>query len=132
MPLRWFGHVLGLLLVFSVPTSAEEVAPNDPYWTLIHDQAVLADLKLTQAQRLAWRQTLDRLDLRCFPLRNRSAAEASKGFSAVQSEAKAELVKILKAQQALRLEQIVTRAQGTDALLRDDIVAKLKLTEKQV
>jgi peroxiredoxin len=38
---------------------------------------------------------------------------------------------VLKPQQAQRLDQIVVRAQGPAALLRDDLAAKLKLTDKQ-
>src|SRR5439155_2215332 len=103
----------------------------DPYWSLIHDQAVLDDLKLTTDQRTSWREVLDPLDLRCFPLRNKSAVEAAAGFANAATEARGKLTKVLKPQQAQRLYQIVVRAQGPAALLRDDLAAKLKLTDKQ-
>src|SRR5262245_4688289 len=126
MPLRHAPVATLLLLVFSFAVLAEEVAPTDPYWSLVHDQAVLDDLKLSADQQRAWRDVLDPLDLRCFPLRNKSAAEAEAGFAKAAADAKTQLTKVLKPQQAQRLDQIVVRAQGPAALLRDDIAAKLK------
>jgi thiol-disulfide isomerase/thioredoxin len=118
-------------LTASVVLAANDSAPADPYWALIHDQAVLDDLKLTADQRKAWRDTLDPLDLRCFPLRNRSTAEAEAGFAKAAADARAQLTNTLKPQQAQRLDQIVVRAQGPAALLRDDLATKLKLSDKQ-
>ena len=82
---------------------AEEPAPPDNYWTLVHDEAVLADLQLTGEQRARFREILDPLDLRCFPLRNKSAAEATAGFAAAAEEAKQKLAKWLKPRQSQRL-----------------------------
>jgi peroxiredoxin len=130
MTFRWMPVVL-VVVVFQIASAGEEPAPADPYWSLVHDQAVLDDLKLTADQRKSWREVLDPLDLKCFPLRNRTAAEAEAGFAKAATEAKAQLAKILKPQQVQRLEQIVVRSQGPAALLRDDLAAKLKLTEKQ-
>jgi thiol-disulfide isomerase/thioredoxin len=120
-----------LILLLAIAGSAEEPTPLDPYWSLVHDQAVLDDLKLTPDQRKAWRDVLDPLDLQCFPLRNKSAAEAIAGFAKAAAEARTQLAKVLKPQQSQRLDQVVVRAQGPAALLRDDLAAKLKLTEKQ-
>src|SRR5262245_46825138 len=127
MPLRL---ALTAILV-SLGLHADDAAPTDPYWSLVHDQAVLDDLKLTSDQQTAWRTALDPLDLCCFPLRNRSAAEAEAGFTKAAADARAQLTKILKPPQAQRLAQITVRAQGPAALLRDDLAAKLKLTDKQ-
>jgi thiol-disulfide isomerase/thioredoxin len=118
-------------LVFSLAAVADEPAPLDPYWSLVHDQAVLDDLQLTGPQQTAWRGVLDPLDVQCFSLRNRSTAEATAGFAKAAAEARTQLAKNLKPQQLQRLEQIVVRAQGPHALLRDDLAAKLKLTDKQ-
>src|SRR5437879_4936781 len=63
------------LLVSTLTAFADDVAPVDPYWNLVHDQAILDDLKLTAEQRKGWQGILDPLDLRCFPLRNKPAAE---------------------------------------------------------
>lgn len=131
MPLSHAPAALVLSFVLSFGAVAEDIAPTDPYWSLVHDQAVLEDLKLSSDQQRAWREVLDPLDLRCFPLRNRSAAEAEDGFAKAAADAKAQLTKVLKPQQVQRLDQIVVRAQGPAALLRDDLSAKLKLTDKQ-
>lgn len=122
---------LAWLLLGSSAFATDDLAPSDPYWTLVHDEAVLDDLKLTAAQRKLVREVLDPLDLRGFPLRNKSAAEANEGFARLATEAKASLAKVLRPQQVQRLEQIAFRSQGTEALLRDDVAAKLKLAEKQ-
>jgi peroxiredoxin len=121
-----------VLVCHALWASAGDLAPVDPYWTLIHDDAVLNDLKLTAEQRKSWRAVLDPLDLRFFPLRNQAAAEAEKGLAAIVADARSQLAKILKPQQALRLEQIVVRAQGPAALLRDDLANRLKLTRQQL
>jgi len=119
------------LLAATVSVRADDLTPADPYWSLVHDQAVLDDLKLAPEQLLYWRPTLDPLDLACFKLQNKPAAEAKPALVKILSEAKEQLGKVLKPQQAQRLEQIVVRAQGPAALLRDDIAAKLKFTDKQ-
>ena len=129
MPLRW---LLALWLCsLSLLTSADEPAPTDPYWSLVHDEAVLDELKLTADQWAAFRNCLDPLDLQCFPLRNKSAEVAAAGFAKAAGEARKELTKILKPLQAQRLDQLVIRSQGPAALLRDDLATKLKLTENQ-
>src|SRR5262245_46361983 len=119
------------LLWLTVAAFADEAGPSDPFWTLVHDEAVLDDLKLAAEQRSQWRAVLDVLDLRCFPLRNRPAAEADGGFAKLNADAKAQLGKILKSAQTQRLDQIIVRVQGPAALVRDDLAAKLKLTDKQ-
>lgn len=130
MPCRWVSIVLAIATLHTAAGS-DDPAPSDPYWSLVHDQAVLDDLKLSADQQKAWREALNPLDLKCFPLRNRSAAEAEAGFANAAAEARNQLAKVLKPQQAQRLDQIVVRAQGPAALLRDDLAAKLKLTDKQ-
>ena len=131
MPQRLWLATIVALHFSSVVVLGDELRAPDPYWSLVHDEAVLDDLKLTADQRKAWRSALDPLDLRCFPLRNKSASEAEAGFAKAATDARTELSKILKPQQTQRLEQIVVRAQGPAALLRDDLAAKLKLTDKQ-
>src|SRR5207244_1423258 len=104
MPLRYLLSAILSSLALSVATGADDPAPIDPYWSLIHDQAVLDDLKLTSDQRTSWREILDPLDLRCFPLRNKSAVEAAAGFAKAAADAKTQLTKVLKSQQAQRLD----------------------------
>jgi thiol-disulfide isomerase/thioredoxin len=133
MPFRALALAASGILFFHVSSVGytDDLTPADPYWTLVHDQAVISDLKLTPAQRDSWRSVLDPLDLRSFPLRNKSATEAAEGFRKAAADARSQLAKVLRPPQAQRLEQIIIRAQGTDALLRDDLATKLKLTERQ-
>ncbi len=118
-------------LALSLAAKADDLAPADPYWSLVHDQAVIDDLKLTASQQVEWRAALDPLDLACFKLQNKAPAEAKPALAKLLADAKAQLGKLLKPQQAQRLEQIVVRSQGPAALLRDDLAAKLKFTDKQ-
>jgi thiol-disulfide isomerase/thioredoxin len=131
MLLRSFLTTAAITCAIATLAEAEEVAPADPYWTLVHDLAALDDLGLTAEQRASWRAVLDPLDVRCFPLRNRPAAQAESEFAKVAAEAKSQLTKVLKPHQVQRLDQIVVRAQGPAALLRDDLATRLKLTDKQ-
>src|SRR5262245_30742192 len=131
MPLRCFLTAVLWSFVVILSAQAVELGAPDVYWTLIHDQTVIDDLKLSADQRQAWRSVLDPLDVRCFPLRNKPEKEALAGFAKASSEARAALGKILKPQQVQRLDQIVVRAQGTLALLRDDLASTLKLADKQ-
>jgi thiol-disulfide isomerase/thioredoxin len=110
---------------------AEELATTDPYWSLVHDEAVLDELKLTNEQRSAFRKVLDPLDVACFSLRNKSAEAAAAGFAKAAAEARAELGKVLKPLQAQRLEQIALRSQGAGVLVREDVAKKLKLKDEQ-
>jgi thiol-disulfide isomerase/thioredoxin len=131
MPVRLALVPLVAVFFSGVAAATDELAPSDPYWTLVHDQAVVDDLKLSSLQKKEWREALDPLDLRCFPLRNRPPAEAEPAFAQLAAEAKRKLANVLKPQQNQRLEQIVIRAQGPAALLRDDLAAKLRLSAKQ-
>jgi peroxiredoxin len=130
MRLRWF---FALVVLSAVPfvASAEEAAVADPFWSLVHDYAVLDDLKVTAEQRKKIRAVLDPLDVKCFPLRNKPAEEATQGFAEATDEARQTIAKILKPQQNQRLAQIVVRSQGPAALLRDDLAKKLDLSESQ-
>jgi thiol-disulfide isomerase/thioredoxin len=129
-PLRVFLTVTAFCAL-ATSAAADDLTPTDPYWSLVHDQAVLDDLKLTPQQFADWRSTLDPLDLACFKLQNKSAAEAKPALSKLLAETKSQLAKVLTTQQNQRLDQIAIRSQGPAALLRDDLAARLKLTEKQ-
>jgi peroxiredoxin len=105
--------------------------PADPFWNLIHDEAVLAELKLTAKERKALREILDPLDIRGFPLRNQPAADADEGFAKLTAEARVALAKVLRPQHMQRIEQIGIRSQGSESLLRDAVAEKIKLTDMQ-
>jgi len=111
--------------------AAEGEGKVDGYWSLIHDEAVLSDLKLTPQQQAAWRQMLDPLDISFFPFRGKSAAEATKAQLEHTAQVKTQAARILTAAQRDRLEKLLTRIEGTEALLRDDFAAKVKLTPEQ-
>src|SRR2546430_2389073 len=72
MPLRFL--LVAALSSFALSVlRADEPAPSDPYWSLVHDQTVLDDLKLTAEQQAAWRQVLDPIDLRAAKLETAAA-----------------------------------------------------------
>ena len=89
------------VLACSLATQADEVAPADPFWTLVHDQAVLEDLKLTASQRAEWRAVLDPIDLACFKLQNKAPSEARPALMKHLADAKAQLGKLLKPLQTI-------------------------------
>lgn len=132
MPLRWLlASILACLSSIAAVADADEAAAGDPYWSLVHDEAVLEELKLTGEQRSALRRVLDPLDVACFALRNKSAEAAAAGFGKAAGEARAELGKVLKPLQVQRLAQLALRSQGAGALVRDDVAQKLKLSDEQ-
>src|SRR5687768_3694198 len=110
---------------------AKEPPKVDRYWKLIHDQAIVEDLKLSPQQQAAWRKALDPLDVSFFPYRGRSAAEAAAALNERCAPAKDALAKIMTPTQRERLEKLQVRLEGTEALLRDDIATKIKLTPDQ-
>jgi len=119
------------LLLYSHAALAQATPATEAYWTLLHEEAVVADLKLTASQRGEYQSTLDALDLRLFPLRNRSVKEASEGAETIVADAKVAMAKVLTPQQAARLDKLVLRQLGTKALQQESVIHKLALTEKQ-
>jgi Peroxiredoxin len=98
---------------------------------LLHEEAAVADLKLTPAQRGEYLTTLDALDLRLFPLRNRPVKEASEGAEKIVADAKAAMAKTLTPKQLARLDKLVLRQLGTRALKEESVVKALALSDKQ-
>src|SRR5262245_4900419 len=116
----------------SAPSTPAQPAPaTEAYWTLLHEEAAVADLKLTAAQRGEYQAALDALDLRLFPLRNRPAKEASDGAENIVVDAKASMAKILTPKQLTRLDKLVLRQLGTRALREESVVKALALSDKQ-
>lgn len=110
---------------------AEAPFQFDPYWLLLHERAVPDDLKLTSAQRTAWKQTLDPLDVRFFMLRSKSTQEATDGQAQIVAEARPAIGKVLQPSQQARLEALLARRLGTKVLLHEDFAARLGLTDAQ-
>jgi thiol-disulfide isomerase/thioredoxin len=121
------------LVVWLGASSARADAPAelDPYWVLLHEQAVVEELKLSGSQQTAWQSLLDGLDLRFFPLRNQSGQEAAAGQAKIVAEARAGIAKVITPAQQARLDKIWARQQGFKVLLSDDFVQKLKLSAPQ-
>jgi len=113
----------------SIPS--QPATATESYWTLLHEEAAVADLKLTPAQRGEYLTTLDALDLRLFPLRNRPVKEASEGAEKIVADAKAAMAKTLTPKQLARLDKLVLRQLGTRALKEESVVKALALSDKQ-
>jgi peroxiredoxin len=126
--------VVLIALLFTWPTGTQAVDPyasGDPYWFLIHEPAVVNELKLSASQRQELQELTDGLDLRYFPLRNQSPEEATKGLQSLVREAQDSVKTILDEPQRRRLTQILLWRVGINALLRDEIAARVKLNDQQ-
>jgi peroxiredoxin len=122
------------LLAIPVPSGmaiGQSPGTIDAYWTLLHEDAVVSDLKLTAAQRAEFRTALGLLDLKLFPLRNKSAKEAGDGLSQIVGQAKEQLKATLTSEQLTRLDKLVLRQLGTRALQQDEVSRQLALNDKQ-
>jgi thiol-disulfide isomerase/thioredoxin len=122
-----WAALAGMLLV---PANGSSAA-DDPYWDLVHDRAVVADLKLSAEQLAAWHGVLDPLDLQVFSLRNKAAAEAQPAAAKAIEEARTGLADVLTPNQRARLEAIRVRMLGSRALADEQVAKQLKLTETQ-
>lgn len=123
-----------LLLLLSLAGRASAVDPyagGDPYWILIHEPAVVAELKLSAKQQQAFQRLTDDLDLRFFPLRNKPREEATAGLKKLVEEAQQWLKQLLEPKQQQRLNEIVLWQLGTAALLRDDVAKHLRFSDNQ-
>jgi peroxiredoxin len=123
------GALVAVLLAGAA--RAQSPAVDETYWQLLHEDAVRDDLKLTAAQQAVFHAALDPLDLELFPLRNRSRQEAGEGLTKIVAEARQGLAKVLKPQQAARLDKLVQRQLGMRALQEEGFAKQLALSEKQ-
>jgi peroxiredoxin len=124
-----------LLAVAAAPAAGESapaVTPLDEaYWTLLHDDSVVADLKLSAPQQLRFHAALDPLDLRLFPLRNRPAAEAAAGLTQIIADTRQAMQDVLTDPQAARLKKIVARQLGVKWVKLDSVRRELAITGEQ-
>jgi peroxiredoxin len=120
-----------LLFVAKVARAADPYAGVDPFWLLLHEPAVKEELRLSDKQQAAYQKVTDQLDLRFFPLRNKPSEEGLAGLAKIIAEAQHGLAKILQPAQQKRLNEILMRRLGTQALLRDDVAAKMQYTGTQ-
>jgi peroxiredoxin len=121
-------------LLFVIPCKAWPAEPFpgiDPYWILLHEPAVIEELKLSKSQRQAFQKQTDDLDLRVFPLRNKSRDEMLPELTKVFSDAQQAVGTILQPAQEKQLNEIYMRRLGTIALLRDAVAAKMRYSDTQ-
>src|SRR5215471_6345322 len=103
-------------LTLLVPVRSAEPFPGiDPLWILIHEPAVIAELKFTPAERKAFQKLTDELDLRVFPLRNKSRDIMLPGLNKAFEDLQAGLKNVLSKKQYQRLNEIYMRRLGTNA-----------------
>lgn len=110
---------------------AETFAELEPYWTLLHEPAVIEELELTDSQREQYFKALDDLDVRFFPLRNKSREEAEAGSVKLITEAKDKMKSVLKASQRQRVSELTLRRMGIQSVFHPDVVTRLKYSEAQ-
>lgn len=132
MALRSFS-LIALVLLSPCRSSfgAENFADLEPYWTLLHEPAVVEELELTAAQREQYVGLLDDLDVRFFPLRNKSREVAEAGSAKLISEARDKLKPILKPRQQQRLRELTLRRLGIQSVLHPDVAERLKYSATQ-
>lgn len=129
MMLLFAAAVVGHLA--SVARAADPYTEGDPWWILIHEPSVVDELSLSSDQRQDYLESIDALDLRFFPLRNKSRDEALAGLATIIADAKHELANLLQPEQSRRLQQILLWRLGTSSLLREDVAERLRLDEVQ-
>jgi peroxiredoxin len=114
--------------------SAAPVGPPtlaDPLILLVRDAAVRDALACTPAQHAALDVVLRSHNRLLVAIRDVGLAGAAEAAQDAIAELREQLKPILTTEQKSRLFGLVLQAQGYDALLRSDIVAKLKLTPEQ-
>jgi peroxiredoxin len=111
--------------------AADVYGGNDPYWALIHEPAIFDELKLGSTQRQALRKLTDELDLRFFPLRNKSREVVIDGMARIAAEVRQQLKTILQPDQNRRLSELAIQHLGYGALLTDDVAPKVHYTDAQ-
>jgi peroxiredoxin len=117
----------------------EQAAPNgesrqsvaDPIILLIRDDAVRAELKFTADERRAIDELLARHNRMLLAIRDVSPNGADETARPALAELRQQFATILSGDQRRRLSGLILQAQGYDSLLRDDVVARLKLTDQQ-
>ncbi|RCS44638.1 hypothetical protein DTL42_17095 [Bremerella cremea] len=124
--------VLGLCGTTTGTVEAAETEPwNDPFWSLLHEPAAIAELQLNADQQQAFHALRDDLDLRFFPLRNQTKEVATAGTLKIIAEAREKLSDLLEPQQFQRYQELVLQRLGNDAFLHPLVVDRLKYNAAQ-
>ena len=123
---------VGVWLVnLDAAASAEPFPGIDPLWVLIHEPAVIAELKLAKDEQKNFQNLTNDLDLCVFPLRNKPRDVMLPGLTKVFEDLQAGLKSVLSPAQFKRLNEIYMRRLGTSALLRDDVATKMRYSDSQ-
>jgi len=132
--MRTIVMLAGVLIwnaVVGATWSAEPFPGIDPLWILIHEPAVVADLKLSEVELQAFQKLTDEFDLLVFPLRNQRRDTMLPVLNKILTDLQASLKRTLSPAQFKRLNEIYMRRLGTSALLRDDVSAKMQYSAPQ-
>ena len=113
------------------PPAAARQKPADPIILLIRDEAVRSDLKCSSDQRRALDELLQKHNRLLLAVRDVGPTGADETARPALVELRQQFAKILNDEQRKRVSGLILQAQGYDALLRNDVAAKLKLSEKQ-
>jgi peroxiredoxin len=121
-----------LLATLTGPAVADDLDPRvEAFWVLMHEPAVIDELKLSADQQSKLFTLRDAWDLKFFPLRNQNAEVSQPGFTAIVAEIRETLKQTLDERQQQRLLQLELRRLGTDSFLQPEVEAALKLTDAQ-
>ena len=121
------------------PARADDAKPSadatpplaDPSMLLIRDKAIRDELKLTPAQREQLDALLKSHNRLLIAIRDVGPNGADDTAQPAIAEIRAALKQLFTTEQKLRLQGLILQSQGYDALLRKDVVAKLKITPEQ-
>lgn len=128
---RLLPIVLVSLATAGVSIAAENVSDLEPYWTLLHEPAVVEELELTTAQQEKYVKLLDDLDVRFFPLRNKTRDVAEAGSVELITAARDKMTSILKPSQRQRLMELTLRRMGIQSVLHPHVAERLKYSAAQ-
>jgi len=103
----------------------------DPSLLLVRDDAVRQELKVTPAQREQLDALLKPHNRLLIAIRDVGPNGADETAQPAISELRAALKQLFTTEQKFRLQGLILQAQGYDALLRKDIIAKLKISPEQ-
>ncbi|GMU20173.1 MAG: hypothetical protein AMXMBFR13_02720 [Phycisphaerae bacterium] len=98
---------------------------------LVHDAAVQAELKLTDAQQAGVRAVVEELAGSLWELRNYPSGEQATRSRSLATRLRAKLKPLLSETQRERLGQITFRARGAAAALEPETASRLALTDDQ-
>ncbi len=128
-------HAILCVLTVAATCRAEDAAEvprlADPTIILIRDEAVRAELACTAEQRRSLDSLLRKHNRMLLAIRDVSPSGADETAQPALAEIRAKLTEILVDVQRARLQGLIYQAQGYDALLRDDLVEALELTDEQ-